>query len=440
MLLNLTKGKMDYNETIQYIYDSAPMFQKIGVAAFKPGLGNSHQLDEYFNHPHRQYKTIHVGGTNGKGSCSHTLAAVLQSAGYRVGLYTSPHLIDFRERIRVNGEMISKDFIVEFINGNWSFIDSLSLSFFELTTALAFRYFAHQQVDIAIIEVGLGGKFDSTNIIQPDLAVITNISLDHTHILGHSLAEIAGEKAGIIKADTPVVIGETTSETKEVFAKKASECNAPIVFAEDNPVVLSAVANNGWRYETKRYQALQGELGGYCQTKNANTVLVAIEQLQRLGYRIDEQAVREGFANVCKLTNLMGRWQTVSQQPRIICDTGHNVGGMQYIVNQLENTPHNTLHFIIGMVNDKDIASVLQLLPKEATYYFTKASVERALSEVELKEKAEAAGLKGESYPTVAEALEAAKEKSLPKDLIFVGGSTFIVADLLAHCNTLDFH
>ena len=431
---------MNYNETIQYIYDIAPMFQKVGAIAFKPGLSNINQLDDYLNHPHKQYKTIHIGGTNGKGSCSHTLAAVLQSAGYKVGLFTSPHLIDFRERIRVNGEMIDKEYIVDFIENNREFIDSLSVSFFELTTALAFCYFASQKVDVAIIEVGLGGRLDSTNIIQPDLSIITNISLDHTHILGHTLADIAKEKAGIIKSNIPIVIGEATNETKEVFLQTATNCHAPITFAEDNRAIKSATANNGWKYEVTNYPDLQGELGGLCQIKNSNTILAAIKQLQAIGYLIDEQAVRKGFSEVTKLTNLMGRWQLVSSEPLMICDTGHNVGGMEYIVKQLEKTPYDNLHFVIGMVNDKDIDSVLQMLPKNATYYFTKANVDRALNEKELEVKAKAIGLSGNSYPTVAQSVEAAKEKSLPKDLIFVGGSTFIVADLLSHCNTLNFN
>lgn len=431
---------MNYQETINYIYETAPMFQQIGASAFKEGLGNIEILDKYFNHPHHSYKTIHIGGTNGKGSCSHTLAAVLQSAGYRVGLYTSPHLVNFRERIRINGEMISEEYITHFINNNKNFLDSLSISFFELTTAMAFKYFADEKVDIAIIEVGLGGRLDSTNIIMPDLSIITNISLDHTHILGDTIPKIAFEKAGIIKPDTSVIIGETTDESKPIFLKKANENNSTIVFADEESLILSANANDGWLLETIDYSTLQFELGGFCQTKNANTILHSIYQLKQQGYQISEENIRNGFANVCSLTGLMGRWQKISDQPLTICDTGHNVGGIEYIVKQLGSLSYNQLHIIIGMVNDKDINSVLKLLPQNATYYFTKATVQRALDENDLKKIASTVGLQGNTYIGVEQAYEAAKKNSLPKDLIFIGGSTFIVADLLSYCNTFNFN
>ena len=396
-------------------------------------------MDEYFEHPHRKYRTIHVGGTNGKGSCSHTLAAILQEAGYRVGLYTSPHLVDFRERIRINGEMMPETYVVDFVEKHRSFFEPLHPSFFELTTAMAFRYFADEKVDVALIEVGLGGRLDCTNIITPDLCVITNISLDHTQFLGNTLAEIAGEKAGIIKKGTPVVIGEATEETRPVFAGKAEEMHAPIVFAEDDNRILKAEnSDNGLLYETREYGCLQGELGGYYQIKNTNTILHALSQLIALEYAIKEENIRHGFARVNELTGLMGRWQKLSDHPLLICDTGHNTGGITYITQQIKSIVYDHLHIVIGMVNDKDIRGVLNLLPQDAMYYFTKASVKRALPEEELKRTAREFGLHGNTYPTVTEAVRAAQEKSLPKDFIFVGGSSFIVADLLANRNALD--
>lgn len=430
---------MDYQNTLTYLYESAPMFQQIGSGAYKEGLENTRALDEYFGHPHRQYHSIHVGGTNGKGSCSHTLAAILQEAGYRVGLYTSPHLVDFRERIRVNGEMMPEKYVIDFVERHRKFFEPLHPSFFELTTAMAFRYFADEGVDVAVIEVGLGGRLDCTNIITPDLCIITNISFDHTQFLGDTLAKIAGEKAGIIKSGIPVIIGETTAETRPVFARKAEEVQAPIVFAEDeNRIAKADSRNNALIYETSEYPRLQGELGGCYQIKNTNAVLHALSQLKTSGYRIAEENVRNGFARVNELTGLMGRWQKLSDMPLLICDTGHNIGGITYITQQIKSIEYDHLHIVIGMVNDKDIRGVLKLLPQEATYYFTKASVKRALPEEELKKTAHEFGLQGDSYPTVADAVRAAQEKSLPKDFIFVGGSSFIVADLLAGRDALN--
>lgn len=417
---------MDYQNTLLYLYNSVPMFQQVGSSAYKEGLENTLTLDEHFGHPHRNFHSIHVGGTNGKGSCSHTLAAILQEAGYRVGLYTSPHLVDFRERIRVNGQPIPEDYVVRFVEEERDFFEPLHPSFFELTTAMAFRYFSDEHVDVAVIEVGLGGRLDCTNIIQPDLCIITNISFDHTQFLGDTLEKIAGEKAGIIKSKTPVVIGETTSETKPVFAKKALETGAPIFFAEEN--------------EKNDYPGLECELKGLYQTKNTCTLLTAIPQLQKIGYKLNEQAVRSGFARVCELTGLTGRWQKLQDTPTLICDTGHNVGGITYITEQLKEQSYRKLHMIIGMVNDKDIRGVLALLPKDAEYYFTKASVKRALPEKELALLASEAGLQGDCYPDVPSAVRAAQEKSLPEDFIFVGGSSFIVADLLANRDALNLH
>lgn len=424
---------MTYEETLHYLYTSTPLFQNVGKDAYKEGLENTYELDKHFGHPHKQFKTIHIAGTNGKGSCSHTLAAILQSAGYKTGLYTSPHLVDFRERIRVNGTPVPKDYVTSFVEENRSFFEPLHPSFFELTTAMAFKYFAEQHVDVAIIEVGLGGRLDCTNIITPDMCIITNISFDHTQFLGNTLEKIAKEKAGIIKSGIPVVIGETSTETRTVFENKATETHAPITFAEDEPLVEDwETGTDGYRiYQTKDYADLKGELGGLYQIKNTNTILTAIRQLKQIGYTITEQDVRNGFANVCKLTGLMGRWQTIETSPKVICDTGHNVGGISYIVEQLKHETYKHLHIVIGMVNDKDISGVLSLLPKDADYYFTQASVKRALPAEEMAQKAYAANLQGSYYDNVQTALEAAKAKADKDDLIFVGGSSFIVADLL---------
>lgn len=429
---------MNYQETLTYLYTSAPLFQQVGKDAYKEGLENTYTLDEHFNHPHRKFHTIHVAGTNGKGSCSHTLAAILQSAGYRVGLYTSPHLVDFRERIRINGIPVSEEFVIDFVEQHRAFFEPLHPSFFELTTAMAFLYFARQQVDVAVIEVGLGGRLDCTNIIQPDLCVITNISFDHVQFLGNTLDKIASEKAGIIKPHTPVVIGETTPETKPVFLQKAVSVSAPIVFAEEEHLLLEATPNpnGGYVYQTVEYSDLKGELGGLCQEKNTNTLLSAIRQLKQTGYRFTETDVRKGFAQVCELTGLKGRWQKLADHPTVVCDTGHNVGGIQYIVEQLSRQHYHRLHIVMGMVNDKDINGVLSLLPTDAAYYFTQASVKRALPAEEIKKQASAHGLHGDAYPTVKKALQAALAQADKDDFIFIGGSSFIVADLLATCYT----
>lgn len=385
-------------------------------------MENTHALDAYFGHPHRTFHTIHVAGTNGKGSCSHTLAAILQRAGYRTGLYTSPHLVDFRERIRVNGEPVPESYVVDFVEKHRHFFEPLHPSFFELTTAMAFRYFADSQVDVAVIEVGLGGRLDCTNIIRPDLCVITNISFDHIQFLGDTLEKIAAEKAGIIKSDIPVVVGETTVETKPVFLRKAQEVGAPIIFAEEEHLLLShtRTIDGQYLYQTVDYADLKGELGGLCQLKNTNTLLSAIRQLKVRGYALTDEAVREGFAGVCELTGLMGRWQKVGSCPTVICDTGHNVGGISYIVEQLALQTYDRLHIVMGMVNDKDISGVLAMLPRKASYYFTQASVQRALPAGRVKELANKFGLEGEAYPDVSSALAAAKAAATDKDLIFI--------------------
>ena len=424
---------MNYEQTVAYLFNSAPSFQQVGKDGYKEGLGNTYLLDKYFNHPHRLFHTIHVAGTNGKGSCSHTLAAIFQAAGYKTGLFTSPHLIDFRERIRINGVPVPQQFVIDFVEQHKTFFEPLHPSFFELTTAMAFYYFAQEQVDIAIIEVGLGGRLDCTNIIQPDLSIITNISFDHTQFLGDTLTKIASEKAGIIKPYTPVVIGETTEETKKVFLDKARLENAPIHFAEEEQHITGYRINDEGQfvYDTKEYPQLEGELSGIYQIKNSNTILSAVSVLKSLGYLLDEASVRYGFSHVCESTGLMGRWQKLGDKPTIVCDAGHNVGGFEYITEQLQEVSYKQLHIVFGMVNDKDISGVLSLLPKDAIYYFTRASVQRALPEQELQALAGKVGLKGQAYPDVHTALEAAKKAASPDDFIYVGGSCYIIADLL---------
>ncbi len=424
---------MTYQETINYLFTSAPLFQNVGGDAYKEGLSNTHQLDTYFGHPHQQYKTIHVAGTNGKGSCSHTLAAVLQASGLKVGLFTSPHLVDFRERIRVNGEMVSEQYVIDFVEQHRSFFEPLHPSFFELTTAMAFKYFAEQRVDVAVVEVGLGGRLDCTNIITPEVCVITNISFDHVAFLGDTLAKIAGEKAGIIKLKTPVVIGEVLKETRPVFETKAQEMDAPIFFAEEEKEISSHrfCPKGGINYHTAKYGKVHGELGGYCQQKNASTIVCAISRLKEKGFRISNEHIREGFAHVCEMTGLMGRWQTLRTAPRVVCDTGHNVGGFRWITKQLSKV-HAPMRVVFGMVNDKDISGVLAMMPKHATYYFCQASVKRALPHEEIRRKAEAYGLKGKDFPTVMQAYQAALDDASTEDFIYVGGSSFVVADLLS--------
>ena len=426
---------MTYNEATTYLFNSAPLFQNIGAGAYKEGLSNTNALDSRYGHPHRCYRTIHVGGTNGKGSVSHTLAAILQCAGYKVGLYTSPHLADFRERIRVNGQMIPEQRVIDFVTEEKAFFEPLHPSFFELATALAFLYFKEEKVDVAVIEVGLGGRLDCTNIINPELSVITNISKDHVQFLGDTPAQIAKEKAGIIKPGTPVVIGETNNniEVRNVFITKSKEVGTSIKFADKESEILHSITQpqGGRKYQTKNWGVFNGELGGDCQEKNTATILAAVQTLIEQGYNIKDKHVHEGIAKVCSLTGLMGRWQRLGNEPLAICDTGHNIGGMQYIVGQLASTPHERLHFVIGMVNDKDIEGVLGILPKDAEYYFTQASVQRALSAESLAIKAGKFGLKGVVITDVKEAYRKAQQNATKDDLIFVGGSTFVVADLL---------
>lgn len=433
---------MTYDETIQYLFNSAPLFQHVGGAAYKEGLSTTHILDAHFNHPHNQYKTIHIAGTNGKGSCAHTIAAILQHTGLKVGLYTSPHLVDFRERIRINGEMMPQQYVIDFVEEERSFFEPLHPSFFELTTALAFKYFAEQHVDVAVIEVGLGGRLDCTNIISPILSVITNISFDHTQFLGNTLAQIASEKAGIIKHKVPVIIGECNAETRPVFEHKAHEVEAPILFAEDNKEVLSSEFSDLYghklrHYTTRSFGDIYGELTGECQIKNANTILCALHSLSKI-FSVTHEDITYAFEHVCEMTGLRGRWQILQEHPTIICDTGHNTGGWQYLAHQLAQiaTSGNKLHIVFGMASDKDIERVMSTLPHEACYYWTKASVKRATSEQTIANIATKYDLHGKTYSNVAKAYEAAVNNASTNDYIYVGGSSFIVADLLRYKQT----
>ena len=404
---------MNYQETIEYLYHAAPTFQKVGAAGYKEGLDNTLTLDEHFGHPHQQYKTIHVAGTNGKGSCSHTIAAILQATGMKVGLYTSPHLVDFRERIKINGQCVSKEYVIDFVEQERAFFEPLHPSFFEITTAMAFKYFADEKVDIAVIEVGLGGRLDCTNIITPILSVITNISKDHTQFLGNTLHEIAGEKAGIIKRGVPVVIGETVPETKEVFLEKASQMEAPILFAEN--------------FDISKYQDYDFQLKGSYQEKNRRTILCAAHQLE-----LPEEAIRQGMLEVCQTTGLMGRWQQLQSSPTVICDTGHNVGGWEYLSEQIRKQSCRQCRIVFGMVDDKEIDKVMAMLPKDAVYYWTQAETKRAVDVSQVKALGDSLSLQGTSYPDVLTAYHAALNEAAADDFIFVGGSSYVVADLLA--------
>lgn len=424
---------MNYQQTVEYLFNATPVFEKVGASAYKEGLFNSEELDRHFHHPHRHFKTIHIAGTNGKGSCSHTIASILQTDGYKVGLYTSPHLVDFRERIRVNGDPISEDYVVRFVEEERSFFEPLHPSFFELTTAMAFKYFADMEVDIAVIEVGLGGRLDCTNIITPILSVITNISFDHTQFLGNTLAKIAGEKAGIIKPNVPVVIGENHPETRPVFTQKAEQLSSPITFAEDTQEVTKAhtESDGTMSFLSSHYGHIHYGLGGYYQAKNANTVLHAVTCLLQDGVIRHADSIPQGFADVCPNTHIMGRWQICQRSPLVVCDTGHNVGGWQYLSRQIAGVPCRQLRMVFGMVDDKDIQTVMTLLPKNATYYFTKATTHRAIPEDKVKECGAEHGLKGKTYGSVTEAYRAAMDDAQPDDFVFVGGSSYIVADFL---------
>lgn len=426
---------MNYQETLDYLFNALPMFQRVGASAFKKDLGNTFALCSHLGNPERKFKSIHVAGTNGKGSTSHTLAAILQSAGYKTGLYTSPHLKSFTERIRINGQEITEHAVVDFVNKNKHFLDALKPSFFEMTVGLAFWYFANEEVDIAVIEVGMGGRLDSTNVISPELAVITNIGWDHMQFLGDSLPLIAGEKAGIIKPGIPVVISQTQEETTSVFIQKAQESQAPITFA-DQKIKLDKVPATEAGFA--RYTVSQGGetflvdfgLQGDYQIFNLPGILESVDQLRRMGWKISDKALRKGLKEVTQLTGLKGRWQILVEKPTVIADTGHNEPGIRAILSQLKSYSFDQLWMVIGMVQDKDITKILALLPKSARFVFCQANLPRAMEAGKLAEKAGDFGLKGEVIPDVNEALQFARKNARPNDLIFVGGSTFVVAEI----------
>ncbi len=428
---------MNYQETLKYLFGKLPMYQRQGKAAFKKNLDNITALCNHSDNPHQKFKSIHIGGTNGKGSVSHILASILQTAGYKTGLYTSPHLKDFRERIKINGEMISEEEVINYVEKNKSFFEKLQPSFFEMTVALAFEYFAEQKIDIAIIEVGLGGRLDSTNIINPVVSVITNISYDHTQFLGESLEEIAQEKAGIIKEKTPVVIGEYQEEVAEIFINSAKKNDSPIYFSDkeysadyetlsiDYKQILN-IKKNGKII----FPELKTDLIGNYQKKNIICALKTIDILSD-SFPTTKEDICRGILSVTKITKFKGRWQILGYNPLIIADTGHNEAGIKNVINQIKKTPYKKLHFIFGTVNDKKLDTILNLLPKNAEYYFTKAQIPRALNEILLQEKAKEFNLKGQSFNTVGEAFENAKIKAEKEDLIFIGGSTFIAAEVV---------
>lgn len=424
---------MNYKETLEWLFAQLPMYQREGQAAYKANLDNTLKLDEHFNSPHKQFKTIHVGGTNGKGSVSHMLASILQEAGYKTGLYTSPHLKDFRERIKINGEMIPEEYVIDFVEHYKTFFAGIKPSFFEMTVAMAFQYFADQKVDIAVIEVGLGGRLDSTNIITPLASIITNISFDHMALLGDTLEKIAHEKAGIIKPDVPAIIGTKDAGSDFVFIEKAATCGTSVEFASENWQV-ERNAMNEYHLENKKgvvFDHLHPDLKGFYQRKNIPAVLETVLSLRTNGLKISDQNVYDGIANTIRNTGLFGRWQELSHTPYTICDTGHNIDGLTEIVAQLKTCKYEKLHFVMGMVNDKDVDSVLHILPKDAIYYFCKASIPRAMDEHILAEKARSYGLHGNTYPTVAAAYQTARKQAGDRDMIYIGGSTFVVAEVI---------
>lgn len=426
---------MNYDDTINFLFSQLPAFERQGDAGYKPGLQTSIDLDKMAGTPHRSYRCIHVAGTNGKGSTSHLIASILQEQGYKVGLYTSPHIVDFRERIRVNGEKISQQAVVDFVQRYLASGFKGHPTFFELTSTMAFEYFRMQQVDFAVLEVGLGGRLDSTNIITPILSVITNISLDHTQFLGSTSAQIASEKAGIIKRGVPVVVGEAEGEVRATFENKAKEMQSAITFASSSPTIRQARCEAGHcLLDTVAYGTIVNELGGEYQIKNSGTVLTAINVLKASGVSISHEAVKAGFAHVVENTGLIGRWQTICQSPRTICDSGHNVGAFAHITRQLKSETYTTLHMVLGFMADKDVDHVLAMLPKDATYYFTQAQSPRALTAAELARKAAAHGLHGKPYATVADAKKAAMSAASladHDDLVYIGGSMYVLAEAL---------
>ena len=405
---------MTYQETLTWMFSQLPMYQHQGKVAYKADLSNTTALANHLSHPENKFKSVHVAGTNGKGSTSHMIASVLQEAGYKVGLYTSPHLKDFRERIKVNGESVDEDFVVQFIEGNRSFFESHTLSFFEMTVGMAFQYFSKQNVDIAVIEVGLGGRLDSTNIVTPEVSVITNIGFDHMQFLGDTLEKIAKEKSGIIKPGVPVVIGETQSETSPTFNALAEKNNADIIFADQKPKT-----------------SYVSDLKGSYQVKNINTAVQTLYLLRQKGYTISDKALEYGLSHVVKNTGLLGRWQVILKRPLVICDTAHNESGLTYVMKQLQTLEFENLHIVLGAVKDKDLNSIINLFPKEAYYYFCKPDIPRGLNAEVLKNKFLEKGFHGSAFPSVIDAYNEALKKASDSDLIFVGGSTFVVAEII---------
>lgn len=434
----MTTDDPKYKETLDYLFRSLPAYHRVGAAAYKANLDNTHAMMRHLKHPEKALNVIHVAGTNGKGSVSHFLASVLHRAGYKVGLYTSPHLVDFRERIRIDGEMIPCERVVDFVEEHRSFFVAQELSFFEMTVGLAFDYFRHEQVDYAVIEVGMGGRLDSTNVVHPLLSIITNIGFDHTQFLGNTLAKIAGEKAGIIKHGVPVIIGETQPETQQVFINKAKSMGAPILFADqhyrveerhDGDVRMLADA---WRDGEPFLRGIHSPLDGLYQRKNLATVLAALDLLNGMGFKMTKKMWREGIANVITDTGLHGRWELLAKRPTIICETAHNAPGIEELCAKLRFMRYRQLHIVYGCVNDKDYSQILEMLPSDAHYYYTRPSVQRGLDEKTLQTAAMRLGRKGEAYPNVQEALGAARKEAHATDLIIVTGSIFLVADLLA--------
>lgn len=427
---------MNYRQTLEYLYEQLPMFHRIGAAAYKADLNNTYAICELLNHPEKKIKSVHIAGTNGKGSTSHMLAAILQTAGYKTGLYTSPHLKDFRERIRINGKMIPEKNVTAFVEKYKVDFEKIEPSFFEWTVGLAFDYFVSEKVDIAVIETGLGGRLDSTNVITPELCIITNIGKDHMNLLGNSLKEIATEKAGIIKKNIPVVIGQSQHEVKDVFEQKAKEMSAALIFADEH---FSATANSVDQYlqvtvsdnKHNTTQTFDLDLHGQYQQHNLITVLQAVEELNHSVWNISPQHVADALKKVKSLTGLQGRWQTILTSPLTICDVGHNEDGIKEVLKAVYKTPHSHLHIVLGVVSDKNIQDVLKILPANASYYFCKATMPRALDASILRDQAISEGLKGDSYPSVSEAVRTAQKQANSNDLVLITGSTFVVAEAL---------
>jgi len=432
---------MKYSEILDYLYNQLPMFHRVGPAAYKANLNNTLALSKHFNYPEHNFKAIHIAGTNGKGSTAHIIASVLQEKGLKTGLCTSPHLVDFRERVKINGEMISKEYICEFVNNNFKFFNEINPSFFELTIALTFKYFSDQKIDIAVVETGMGGRLDSTNIIKPLISIITNISLDHTNLLGTNIKQIAQEKAGIIKPNAPAIIGQTQHSISKIFSDKAHNNNSPIYFADQNYKVTPISDNKEKHISQYNYDVinkfgnkntLKAGLGGNYQANNIATALQCFELLNsHHQINILEEQVKNGLKNIIKNTGLKGRWQIIGKQPLTICDTGHNTEAIKLIVDNLKKLPYKKLHIVIGMMNDKNIEDILLLLPNDALYYFTNAQTPRAIKSETLKDKAKQFNLKGNGFNTVKKALNNARINAEKDDIIFIGGSNFVVAEVI---------